>query len=142
MLDVVVNEEDTVWALKIKIFEALNVFPAKQSVSYKDPDEVHYLHLCLIFICCFNYNINMNENIHSNTRSSLSSYNIFSLFLSLNLHLYSSIITIDNHEYYALATSVYRETTTNAHSCPANNISFAYHFIFSSHALLLLCTTK
>lgn len=43
MLDVVVNEEDTVWALKIKIFEALNVFPAKQSVSYKDPDEVHII---------------------------------------------------------------------------------------------------
>ena len=38
--DVVVHEEDTIWAVKIRLFELLGIFPAKQSVSFKDPEEV------------------------------------------------------------------------------------------------------
>lgn len=38
--EVIVHEDDSIWALKIKIFEQLNIFPSKQSLSFKDPDEV------------------------------------------------------------------------------------------------------
>jgi hypothetical protein len=57
--DVVVNEDDTIWALKIKIFELLNIFPAKQSVSCKDPEEVYIYYLTkqsvFLFIWGFSY---------------------------------------------------------------------------------------
>lgn len=34
--DVVVHEDDSIWNLKVKLFELLNVFPTKQSLSVKD----------------------------------------------------------------------------------------------------------
>jgi hypothetical protein len=48
--DVVVHEDDTIWTLKIKIFELINVFPGKQALVFKDPDEVCMFSMSLDFL--------------------------------------------------------------------------------------------
>lgn len=98
-IDVIVNEDDTVWSLKIRLFEHTGLFPGKQSISFKTADEVQYFIIQIAPSLLINLNfINLSHIIQSRGIILFFNPRIFLACTALhNLQLNLHIIDISSY---------------------------------------------